>query len=116
MPKMVNLIIVDGGTNWVRMKGLIKEKYPWILFLHCILHTGLLMMSDIRKIPQVVKLVKIVINIQNWFGVNQKVATILNNMCLKVYRQTRKFLWAPITHFVEILLLWKQFKCLMGAL
>ena len=98
------------------MEDPIKEKYPWISFMHCVSHIGSLVMSDIGKLDQVAKLVETVIDIQNWFGGNQKVAAILNNMCLKVYGQTRKFLWAPETCFVKILLLLKQFKRLMGAL
>ena len=98
----MNLIIVDGRTDWAGMKGLIKEKHPWISFLHCVSHIGSLVMSDIELIPQVVKLVKTVIDIHNWFGGNQKVAAILNNMCLKLYGQTRKFSWVPETHFVKI--------------
>ena len=112
----MNLIIVDGGADWSRMEGLMKERYPWILFLHCVLHFGLLVMQDIGKTPHMGNIVETVLDIQNWFNSNQKVATIVNKMGLKVYEQMRKFLWAPETCFVKILLLLKQFKCLMGAL
>ena len=58
----------------------------------------------------------IVTDVQNWFNGNQKVAAILNKMCLTVCGQTRKFLWVPETRFVKLLLLLKRFKRLMGAL
>ena len=60
---MVNLIIADGEADWAGMEGPIKEKYSWISFLHCVLHIGSLVMSDIGKIPQVANLVNTVIDI-----------------------------------------------------
>ena len=112
----MNFITADGGADWFGMEGLIKENYPWISFLHCILHIGSLVMQDIGKIPQVAKIVETVLDIQNWFHSNQKAAAIVNKMCLKVYGQTRKFLWAPEIRFVKIILLLKRFKHMMGAL
>ena len=79
------------------MEDAIKDKYPWISFMHCVLHIGLLVTNDIGMIEFVKKLVEKIIDSHNWFGGNQKVATILNNMCMKTYKQTRKFLWDPET-------------------
>ena len=105
-PKIVSLILVDGRTDWSSMEGPMQGENPWILFLHCISHIGLLAMQDIGEIPQVVKIM-IVLDIQNWFHNNQMVATIINKMCLKVYGQTREFLWVPGTCFVMIIILLK---------
>lgn len=112
----MNLIIVDGGADWSGMEGPMQEKYPWISFLHCVSHIGSLVMQDVGKIPQVATIVETVLDIQNWFHSNQKVAAIVNKICLKVYGQTRKFLWVPETRFVEIILLLKRLKRMMGAL
>ena len=41
---------------------------------------------------------------------------ILDQMCIKMYLQTRKFLWSPNTRFLKILLLLKFFKQMTGGL
>ena len=112
----MTLIIVDGGADWAGLEGPIQERFPWISFLHCVSHLGSLVMNDIGKIPEVAEIVETVMDIQNWFSSSQKVAAIVQKMCLKVYGKTRKFLWAPETCFMTIILLLKQFKCMMGAL
>ena len=73
-------------------------------------------MNDIEKLDLVKSLVENVIDVQNWFSANGKVSAILANRYRKIYGQTRKFLWAPGTCFVEILLFLKQFKRMKGGM
>ena len=51
--KSVYLVIIDGGADWVSTEAMIRAKFPWIYFQHCLAHEGSLIIKDICKIEEV---------------------------------------------------------------
>ena len=78
------------------MESAIKGNVPWVAFLHCVSHVGLPVMNEIGKIEQAKQVVHKVIDCQNWFAGNEKMKAILDEICGKMHRQTREFLWSPL--------------------
>lgn len=113
---MVYWLVVGGGLDQTAIEAAVKAKFSWISFLHCVAHIGRLVMNDIGKVPLVTTLVEQVIDIQTWSNVNGEVSALLVRCCRKTYRQMQKFLLVPDTCFVQILLLWKCFKCMGGRM
>ena len=52
-PKTVYLVVIDGGADWMAAKDMVRSKFPWIYFLHCVAHEGSLIVKDICKIEEV---------------------------------------------------------------
>ena len=48
------LVIIDGGAEWVAAESMVKSKFPWIYFMHCVSHETSLIVSDICKIEKVI--------------------------------------------------------------
>ena len=52
-PESVYLRVVDGGAEWVAAQDMVREKFPWIQFLHCVAHEASLIIKDICNIDEV---------------------------------------------------------------
>ena len=49
----VYLVVIDGGADWVASQAMVRAKFPWIHFLHCVAHQGSLIIKDVCKIDEV---------------------------------------------------------------
>lgn len=52
-PESVYLVITDGGSEWVAAQEMVREKFPWIQFIHCVAHEASLILKDIFNIDEV---------------------------------------------------------------
>ena len=53
-PKSVFLFVIDGGADWVAAEDMVRDKFPWIYFMHYVGHEASLIVKDICKIDQVI--------------------------------------------------------------
>ena len=68
--KTVYLVVIDGGSDWVAATDMVKQKYSWVQFLHCVTHEASLIVKDICKIDEVSHLLTWVTDAQNWCVLN----------------------------------------------
>ena len=52
-PTTVYLVVIDGGADWVAAQAMVRDKFPWIYFIHCVAHEGSLILKDICAIDEV---------------------------------------------------------------
>ena len=45
--------ITDGGADWTACEDMVRDKFPWIFFLHCAGHILSLIFKDICSIDEV---------------------------------------------------------------
>lgn len=53
-PKTVYLVVIDGGADWSAAEPMVRAKFPWIYFIHCVGHECSLVLKDVCKIEEVI--------------------------------------------------------------
>ena len=113
--KRVYLVIIDGGADWVAAEDMVRQKYPWVHFMHCVAHEGSLIVKDICQIGVIDELLVWMTDCQKWFGTN-KLRPLLKSFCEKHYGTSRAFIFPAETRFAGKLLQIKRFLSMKSAL
>ena len=114
-PKTIYLVVPDGGADWVTTEHMVKQKYPWIHFIHCVSHECSLIVKDIFSIPEVAELISWATDCQKWFTTS-RTGPLFQQFCNKIYDTIRTFIYPADTRFAVKLLQLKRFLSMQEAL